>query len=298
LRATGAVADDELLRLAATLERGSEHPLAAAIVTEAERRGLALGRTQDFRSTTGGGVQGTIDGVEVALGTSAFLQALGVTTSTLDAEAEKLRAQGATVMYAAVGRALAGLIATADPLKDDVATTLRQLRADGLRIVMATGDSEQTARAVAESLGLDEVHAALLPADKARLVERLHASGRRVAMAGDGINDAPALATADVGIAMGSGTDVAMSSAQVTLVRGDLKGIARARAVAHAAMANMRQNLRFAFLYNALGVPLAAGVLYPAFGWLLSPMIAALAMSLSSVSVVANALRLGRARLD
>jgi Cu+-exporting ATPase len=298
LQTVGNVPENEMLRLAATLERGSEHPLATAIVTEAERRGLALGSAQQFRSTTGGGVDGTVDGVEVALGTNAFLQGRGVTTSALETEADKLRADGATVVYVAVGRALAGLIAAADPLKEGVATTLGQLRANGLRVVMATGDNERTAQAVAKSLGLDEVHAALLPADKASLVEQLHASGRRVAMAGDGINDAPALAAADVGIAMGSGTDVAMSSAQVTLVRGDLRGIARARAVSHAAMANMRQNLRFAFLYNALGVPLAAGLLYPAFGWLLSPMIAALAMSLSSVSVVGNALRLGRARLD
>jgi Cu+-exporting ATPase len=290
----GGMPEDELLALAASLEQGSEHPLAAAIVAEARRRGVPLRAAADFESVTGEGVRGSIDGRRVALGNAALLRHAGVDTGPLAAAAETLRADGATAMFVAVDGRLAGLVAVADPIKDGTPDAIAALRAEGLRIVMATGDNVTTALAVARRLGLDEVHGEVRPAGKAQLVERLRAAGRRVAMAGDGINDAPALAAADVGIAMGTGTDVAISSAQVTLVKGDLHGIARARAISRSTVANMQQNLGFAFLYNALGVPIAAGVLYPAFGLLLSPMIAALAMSLSSVSVVTNALRLGR----
>ena len=291
---SAGMAEDALLALAAALEQASEHPLAEAIVAEARRRGLPLQAAEDFASITGAGVRGSIGGREVVLGTTALLRQAGIDTEPLEAAAERLRADGATAMFVAVDGRLGGLVAVADPIKEATPEAIAALRADGLRIVMATGDNTTTALAVARRLGLDEVHGALRPADKAQLVERLRAAGHRVAMAGDGINDAPALAAADVGIAMGTGTDVAMSSAQVTLVKGDLRGIARARLIARSAVANMRQNLAFAFLYNALGVPIAAGVLYPAFGIVLSPMIAALAMSLSSVSVVTNALRLGR----
>jgi Cu+-exporting ATPase len=290
----GGMAEDELLALAASLEQGSEHPLAEAIVAEARRRGLRLQGAEGFASITGEGVRGSIGGRQVALGNAVLLGHAGIATQPLESAAERLRADGATAMFVAVDGRLAGLVAVADPIKDATPAAIAALRADGLRIVMATGDSTTTALAVARRLGLDEVHGEVRPADKAQLVERLRAAGRRVAMAGDGINDAPALAAADVGIAMGTGTDVAISSAQVTLVKGDLRGIARARVISRAAVANMQQNLGFAFLYNALGVPIAAGVLYPVFGILLSPMLAALAMSLSSVSVVTNALRLGR----
>ncbi|HEX9208604.1 MAG TPA: heavy metal translocating P-type ATPase [Steroidobacteraceae bacterium] len=290
----GGIAADELLALAAGLELGSEHPLAEAIVTEARRRGLRPQAAEHFESVTGEGVRGSVAGRAVALGNAALMHRIGVQTGPLEAEADRLRTDGATAMFVAVDGALAGLVAVADPIKESTPEAIAALRAEGLRIVMATGDNATTAQAVARRLGLDEVHGEVRPADKARLVEQLRGAGRRVAMAGDGINDAPALAAADVGIAMGTGTDVAMSSAQVTLVKGDLRGIARARVISRAAVANMKQNLGFAFLYNALGVPIAAGVLYPAFGTLLSPMIAALAMSLSSVSVVTNALRLGR----
>ena len=296
--AIGEVSEDELLRLAASLERGSEHPLASAIVTESQRRALNPERAEQFESVTGAGVQGVVGGKHLDLGTAALLQQHGVDTDPLDPIAERLRQDGATAVFLAIDRRLAGLIAVADPIKDGTPAAIAALKAQGLRLVMATGDNLTTARAVARRLGLDEVHGEVKPADKARLIEQLKASGRRVAMAGDGINDAPALAAADVGIAMGTGTDVAMSSAQVTLVKGDLRAIARARSVSRAAVSNMHQNLGFAFFYNALGVPIAAGALYPVFGLLLSPMIAALAMSLSSVSVVGNALRLSRARLD
>ena len=289
----GGMAEDEFLALAASLEQGSEHPLAEAIVAEARRREIRLQGVETFESITGAGVRGSIGGRTVALGNAALLRDAGIDTRPLEAAAERLRADGATAMFVAVDGRLAGLVAVADPIKDGTPDAIAALRAQGLRIVMATGDNETTALAVARRLGLDEVHGEVRPADKARLVETLRRSGRRIAMAGDGINDAPALAAADVGIAMGTGTDVAISSAQVTLIKGDLRGIARARVISRAAVANMRQNLGFAFLYNALGVPIAAGVLYPAFGILLSPMIAALAMSLSSVSVVTNALRLG-----
>ncbi|MGE0031357.1 MAG: heavy metal translocating P-type ATPase [Steroidobacteraceae bacterium] len=292
--AVAAVGFDEsgLLRLAASLDQGSEHPLAAAIVAEARRRGLALAKADSFESGTGLGVRGRVEGRELALGSAVLMRELGVDTSSLAAGAERLRSEGASVVFLAVDRALAGLIAVADPVKETTAEALTMLRAAGLRIIMATGDAEATARAIAAATGIDEVHGEMRPAGKAELIARLRAEGRRIAMAGDGINDAPALASADVGIAMGTGTDVAISSAQVTLVKGDLRGIARAREISAATVRNMRQNLGFAFLYNTLGVPVAAGVLFPWSGLLLSPMIAALAMSLSSVSVVGNALRL------
>jgi Cu+-exporting ATPase len=289
--------DDDVLRLAASLDQGSEHPLADAIVAEARRRDLPLTSADDFESVTGLGVRGRVDGRSLALGSAALMTEVGADFSVLAPEAERLRLEGATAMFLAVDGHAAGLIAVADPIKGSTATAVKALQADGLRIVMATGDSRTTADAVARQLGLDEVHGEVRPQDKAALVARLKAEGRHVAMAGDGINDAPALAAADVGIAMGTGTDVAMSSAQVTLVKGDLRGIARARELSRATVTNMKQNLGFAFLYNALGVPVAAGLLYPVFGLLLSPMIAALAMSLSSVSVVGNALRLRNASL-
>jgi P-type Cu+ transporter len=285
-------AGDEVLRLAASLEQGSEHPLADAIVAEARRRNLALTAAEDFESVTGLGVRGRVEGRSLALGNAALMQEIAAEVGVLAEHAERLRLEGATAMFLAVDGRAAGMIAVSDPIKDSTPAAVQALQADGLRIVMATGDSVTTAEAVARRLGLDEVHGEVRPQDKAALVARLQSEGRRVAMAGDGINDAPALAGADVGIAMGTGTDVAMSSAQVTLVKGDLRGIARAREISRATVGNMKQNLGFAFLYNALGVPVAAGLLYPAFGLLLSPMIAALAMSLSSVSVVGNALRL------
>ena len=289
-------AADEVLRLAASLDQGSEHPLADAIVAEARRRGLALEPASGFESATGIGVRGTIGGRALALGNTALMREERTDIDPFAAEAERLRADGASVMFLAVDGTPAGLLAVADPVKDSTPAAIEALRAAGLRLVMASGDGVATARALAVGLGIDEVHGEVRPAGKAALVARLKADGRRVAMAGDGINDAPALAAADVGIAMGTGTDVAMSSAQVTLVKGDLSGIVRARAISESTVANMKQNLAFALLYNALGVPIAAGVLYPATGWLLSPMLAALAMSLSSVSVIANALRLRRVR--
>ncbi len=283
---------DEVLRLAASLDQGSEHPLADAIVTEARRRALQLSVATDFDSVTGLGVHGRVEGRAVAIGSSKLMLEVGADVGSMAGAAERLREEGATAMFVALDGQAIGMIAVADPIKDTSLQAIQALQATGVRVVMATGDGASTARAVAQELAIDEVHGDVRPQDKARLVGDLQAQGRRVAMAGDGINDAPALAAADVGIAMGTGTDVAMSSAQVTLVKGDLRGILRAREVSAAAVANMRQNLGFAFLYNALGVPVAAGVLYPVFGLLLSPMLAALAMSLSSVSVVANALRL------
>ncbi|GMU69601.1 MAG: copper-translocating P-type ATPase [Steroidobacteraceae bacterium] len=294
----GGLSVEELLRLAASLDQGSEHPLAAAIVAEARRRGLALEPPEAFESSTGIGVSGRVGGRAVAIGNTALMDSLGVDTAALAADAERLREDGASVMYVAVDGAPAGLLSVADPIKASTPAAIEALHAAGLRIVMATGDGLTTANAVARRLGIDEVYGEVRPQDKIALVQRLRAEGRKVAMAGDGINDAPALAGADVGIAMGTGTDVAMSSAQVTLVKGDLNGILRARELSRATVANMKQNLAFAFLYNALGVPIAAGVLYPVTGLLLSPMIAALAMSLSSVSVVGNALRLGAIDLD
>ena len=285
---------DQVLKLAASLEQGSEHPLAEAIIAEARHRNLALERADDFDSLTGMGVRGRVNGQMLVLGNKALMADVGADIAPVSENAERLRKQGASVMFLAVDGRLAGAVAVADPIKSSTLAALNELRAAGLHVVMASGDAQATAEAVGHTLGIDDVRGEVRPQDKAELVQRLKAEGRRVAMAGDGINDAPALAAADVGIAMGTGTDVAMSSAQVTLVKGDLRGILRARAISNAAVANMKQNLSFAFLYNAIGVPIAAGVLYPVFGLLLSPMIAALAMSLSSVSVVTNALRLSK----
>ncbi|HKX57895.1 MAG TPA: copper-translocating P-type ATPase [Steroidobacteraceae bacterium] len=285
--------DEELLlQLAASLDAGSEHPLAQAIVAEARKRGLPLSKAESFESGTGLGVSGRVDRRELALGSAALMRELGAGMEGLASEARAIRAEGASVMFLAANGELAGLIAVADPVKVTTLEALDALRKSGIRIVMATGDAAATAESVARSTGIAEVHGEMRPSDKAKLIATLHAEGHVVAMAGDGINDAPALAAADVGIAMGTGTDVAISSAQVTLVKGDLRGIARARSISAAAVRNMRENLGFALVYNALGVPIAAGVLWPWTGLLLSPMLAALAMSLSSVSVVGNALRL------
>jgi Cu+-exporting ATPase len=284
--------EKEVLRLAASLDQGSEHPLAAAILTAAKDRDLKMSKAEDFDSESGIGVQGKVDGRSLALGNTALMEQLGVKVDPLKSQAEKLRGEGASVMHLAVDGQLAGLLAVSDPIKATTAEALKALRKAGLRLVMATGDGVTTARAVGKRLDIAEVHGEVKPADKLKLVEKLQAEGRVVAMAGDGINDAPALARADVGIAMGTGTDVAMNSAQLTLVKGDLRGIVIARTLSEATVANMKQNLAFAFVYNAIGVPLAAGALYAFTGWLLSPMFAALAMSLSSVSVITNALRL------
>ena len=286
--------EDEILRLAASVERSSEHPLAEAIVAGAEARGAELTATRDFTSTTGKGVRGVVDGREVALGNRKLLADLGLDPGDLAERAEAMRAEGETVMFVAIHGKPAGLIGVADPVKESTPEAIHLLRGEGIRIVMLTGDSRATAEAVARKLGLDDVIAEILPEEKGDVVASLQKEGRVVAMAGDGVNDAPALARADVGIAMGTGTDVAMESAGVTLVKGDLRGIVRARRLSRATMRNIRQNLFFAFVYNALGVPVAAGVLYPVFGLLLSPMIASAAMSASSVSVIGNALRLQR----
>ncbi len=285
---------DELLRLAASLDQGSEHPLAEAIVRAARERGLALSKAEDFESSTGIGVRGMVDGRRLALGNTVLMQQAGIAVDALLPQAESLRGEGASVMYLGADQRLMGLLVVSDPVKASTPEALASLREAGLRIVMATGDGLTTARAVGARLGITEVHGEVKPADKLALVSQLQAEGRIVAMAGDGINDAPALAKADVGIAMGTGTDVAMNSAQLTLVKGDLRGISTARALSEATVRNMKQNLAFAFVYNALGIPVAAGLLYPFTGWLLSPMIAALAMSLSSASVISNALRLRR----
>ncbi|HEY3554140.1 MAG TPA: copper-translocating P-type ATPase, partial [Casimicrobiaceae bacterium] len=288
-------ASDEVLRLAASIDQGSEHPLAHAIVEAARSQGLALAKPTSFESSTGIGVRAEVEGHQAVLGSAALMREAGIDTSAVAAEAERLRADGASVIFLGVDGRFAGALAVNDPIKDTTPAAIEALHRAGIRIVMATGDGPTTAHAVARRLRIDEVYGDVRPQDKLALVEQLQAEGRRVAMAGDGINDAPALARATVGIAMGTGTDVAMSSAHVTLVKGDLRGIARARRLSEATVRNMYENLAFAFVYNALGVPIAAGVLYPFFGILLSPLIAALAMSLSSVSVVVNALRLRRA---
>jgi Cu+-exporting ATPase len=294
----GALPFDQLLGMAAALEMPSEHPLGRAIVQGAEARGIRVPAVENFRSITGAGVEGSVLGHAAALGNPRMLASMGISLSeSVQLRADVLRAEGATVMYLAVDGALAGLIAVADRVKESTPQAIRDLHASGLRIVMLTGDNATTAKAVADDLGIDEMHADVSPADKAVVIQSLRAEGRRVAMAGDGINDAPALAVADIGIAMGTGTDIAMESAQVTLVKGELTAIVRARALSQATVRNIRQNLFFAFVYNAVGVPLAAGLLYPMLGVMLSPMVAALAMSLSSVSVVGNALRLRRAPL-
>jgi P-type Cu+ transporter len=284
----------ELLRLAASLERVSEHPLATAIVAGAQERGARLETATEFKSLTGRGVTGVVSGHNVALGNRKLLEELGVAAEALMARAEALRGQGQTVMFVVVDGRAAGMLGVADPIKETTPEALQLLRGEGIRVVMLTGDSRTTAEAVARQLGITEIEAEVLPEEKVEVVKRLQAQGRIVAMAGDGVNDAPALAQAEVGIAMGTGTDVAMESAGVTLVKGDLRGIARARRLSHGTMRNIRQNLFFAFVYNVFGVPVAAGVLYPFFGLLLSPIIASAAMTFSSVSVIANALRLRR----
>jgi Cu+-exporting ATPase len=288
---------DEILRLAAGVERASEHPLADAIVRAAKERKLDLTNVEEFDSPTGKGATGKIDGKSIALGNSKFLASIGVETRAMEAESERLRRDGATVINIAVDGRLAGLFAIADPVKPSTPEALKALAADGIKVIMLTGDNRTTANAVARKLGISDVEAEVLPDQKSAVVSRLQQSGRIVAMAGDGVNDAPALASAEVGIAMGTGTDVAMESAGITLLKGDLTGIVRARRLSQATMSNIRQNLFFAFIYNAAGIPIAAGVLYPAFGILLSPIIAAAAMALSSVSVVGNALRLRATRL-
>ncbi|MER8971205.1 MULTISPECIES: heavy metal translocating P-type ATPase [unclassified Mesorhizobium] len=295
--AVEGMAQDDLLALAAGLEKGSEHSLAEAIVDGARERGVKVPDASGFEAVTGKGVSGTVSGQKVALGNAAMMADLGIDTAAVLASAEALQADGKTAMFVAVGNRLAGLVAVADPIKATTAEAIKALHYSGLKIVMATGDNERTAKAIAAKLGIDEVRAGLLPEQKNALVEELRAGGAGVAMAGDGVNDAPALAAADVGIAMGTGADVAVESAGITLVKGDLNGIVRARTLARATIRNIRQNLFFAFLYNVLGVPVAAGVLYPLTGTLLSPMLAAAAMSLSSVSVIANALRLRTLKL-
>jgi Cu+-exporting ATPase len=295
--ATADFKEDDNLRLAASLERASEHPLAEAIVRGAEEKGIKLSQTDDFQSITGKGVTGLVDGHKLALGNSKLLQSLDIDIGELPQQADKQRAEGQTVMLLAIDGVAAGLIGVADPIKDSTPEAIHDLHAEGIRVVMLTGDSRKTAQAVASKLDIDQVHAEVLPEQKVEVVKLLQAEGRIVAMAGDGINDAPALAQAHVGVAMGTGTDVAMESAGVTLVKGDLRGIVRAIRLSRATMKNIHQNLFFAFIYNSAGVPIAAGVLYPIFGLLLSPMIAALAMSFSSVSVILNALRLNKMKM-
>jgi len=291
--------EDELLRAVAAVESSSEHPLAAAIVSAAKERGLAPGTVRGFQSSTGGGAVAEVDGREVAVGNAAFLAKRGISgIEALEEKAAALQDGGHTVVFAAIAGRAAGLLAVADPIKPSAAEAVRELHALGLKLHMLTGDNARTAGTVAKQLGIDSVEAGASPASKIARIQALRTAGEAVAMAGDGVNDAPALAAANVGIAMGTGTDVAIQSAGITLLKGDLRGIARAIRLSRATLRNIRQNLLFAFLYNALGVPLAAGALYPVFGWLLSPMIAGAAMSLSSVSVITNALRLRHARLD
>lgn len=298
LEAVAGVETDTLLQRLASVERASEHPLAAAIVADAQARGLTLSPVEAFDSPLGKGVLGTVDGVRIACGSARFLAEQGVDAAPLQARAEDVRAKAATVIFVAIDQRLAGFVGIADPVKPTTPAALAALRAEGLRVVMLTGDGRTTAEAVARELGIDEVIADVLPEEKSAVVDRLKAEGRLVAMAGDGVNDAPALAAAHVGLAMGTGTDVAMESAGVTLLHGDLLGMARARRLSRATMRNIRENLFLSFAYNVAGIPLAAGVLYPFFGWLLSPVVAAAAMALSSVSVIANALRLRATRVD
>jgi Cu+-exporting ATPase len=286
-----------VIRMSAALEQASEHPLANAVVTAARRRGLTLSRVDGFRSVAGRGVEGIVDGVPVVIGNPAMLRELRVADDAAEATADEMRRRGETVIYIAIDGRLAALLGIADPIKATTAAAIGALRAEGVRIVMLTGDNEITARNVAQTLQLSEVLADVAPEGKRDVIRRLRAEGRIVAMAGDGVNDAPALAEADVGIAMGSGTDIAMQSADITLVKGDLRGIVRARRLSRATMRNIRQNLFLAFVYNALGVPVAAGILYPVLGTLVSPIWASAAMTLSSVSVIANALRLRRVDL-
>jgi P-type Cu+ transporter len=289
--------ETDVLRLAATLEKGSEHPLAEAIVTGAEERGVALGNADDFEAVTGMGVKGVVDGKSVALGNAKLMAELGLDGGVLAETANARRDEGETVMFVVLDGAIAGLVSVADPVKETTPAALKALHGLGFRIIMATGDNERTARSVAGKLGIDEIRADVLPEDKARIITDLQAEGRKVAMAGDGVNDAPALAQADVGIAMGTGADVAIESAGFTLVKGDLDGIVRARRLSQATMRNIKQNLFFALIYNGLGVPIAAGILFPFFGILIGPIFAAFAMSASSLSVVLNSLRLRRAQV-
>ena len=298
VEAAQGFSDDDVLKFAAAIEAGSEHPLAQAILLAAEQRGIALPKVESFASVTGQGVKGRLEGKQVLFGNQRLLQGVGIDAAPLASRAEALRKDGQTVMFLVIGGRLAGLLAVADPIKPTAAEAIAKLHALGLKLVMATGDNETTAKAVAAKLGIDEVRAGLRPEDKLALIDGLQGRGKVVAMAGDGINDAPALAKADVGIAMGTGADVAMESAGLTLLKGDLRGVVRAINLARATMRNIKQNLFFAFVYNALGVPVAAGVLYPLLGITLSPIIAAAAMSLSSVSVVGNALRLRNVDLD
>jgi Cu+-exporting ATPase len=289
--------EDDVLRLAVSLERSSEHPLATAVMAAAKEKNIAAEESTDFSSVTGKGVTGKVGGRLVALGNAKLMAGQNVDVGDLARKADLLRGSGATVLFVAIDGKAGGIIAIADPIKATTRSALDSLRSDGIHVVMLTGDNRTTAQAVANQLGIEDVEADVLPEDKSRIVKKLRAAGKIVAMAGDGVNDAPALAEADVGIAMGTGTEVAIQSASVTLVKGDLAGIARARALSRMTMRNIRQNLVFAFAYNAIGIPVAAGVLYPTFGILLSPVVAALAMSLSSVSVIGNALRLRAAHL-
>jgi Cu+-exporting ATPase len=297
VRPGGGFDETEILRLAASLERASEHPLAEAIVRAASDRKLALSQPSEFDSPVGKGVVGVVDGRRLVLGSGKFAKEQGLETAALEIDADALRADGATAIFMGVDGKAAAVIAIADPIKATTPDAVRALKADGVRLVMMTGDNRTTALAVARRLGIDEVEADVLPQDKASVVQKFMSEGRKVAMAGDGVNDAPALAAADIGVAMGAGADVAIESAGVTLLKGDLQGLVKARRLSRAVMRNIRQNLFFAFVYNAAGVPLAAGVLYPVLGLLLSPQIAAAAMALSSVSVISNALRLRMTKL-
>jgi P-type Cu+ transporter len=296
IETVGNLAENEVLRLVASLEQASEHPLAGAILRAAKERQLWLAPATAFQSTTGKGAQAEVDGKSVVIGNAAQMEAASIALGAAKERAEAMQREGTTVLFAAVDGTLAALLGVSDPIKPSAVEAMRQLHKDGLRVVMLTGDTRTTAEAVARRLGIDQVEAGVLPQQKAKIIQRLQAEGK-VAMAGDGINDAPALAQADVGIAMGTGTDVAIESAGIVLVKGDLHGIVRARELSRATLRNIRQNLWFAFLYNSLGVPIAAGILYPFFGLLLSPMIASAAMTMSSVSVISNALRLRTVKL-